>query len=106
MPCTSKSTPRSLLHLAPRGSFAIRSAANVSFPPIADNGCHATQKRCAGLLTRLRRLAGRRCQGAAEILLEAPCFSLQLVGWSVGVIAHFARAVQLLRGSLGCFLAD
>lgn len=57
------------------------------------------------LLARLRHLAGRR-QGAAKFLLEAPRFEFHLVGWSVGVVAHSARAVHLLRGSIvGWFLA-
>jgi hypothetical protein len=48
---------------------------------------------------------GRLCQRAAENLLEAPCFSFELVGWSVGVVAHPARAVHLPHGSVGCFAA-
>lgn len=75
------------------GSFAV-----VRFPPIA----HVQSEAVRQLLSGLRRRAGRRCQRAAEGLLEKPCFSFELVGWSVGVVAHPARAVHLLRGSDGC----
>jgi hypothetical protein len=56
------------------------------------------------LYLEVRRLAGRRCQRAAETLLEAPCFSFELVGWPVGVVAHPTRAVHLLHSSLSCFI--